>query len=457
MKRILVICLALIVMTLSIQAQNDRSASPIFLQWNDLWRLENDQLTRLTNFESVGNVSISHDGTQLAFTAFADMSMKAVRQSGGYSGVLPNDLWIMDITTGDMRLISGQPQNAIFPPEDTRNMIGISHSPASWSPDGCCLAWGEEYHHPEDYELRQVVYNLASNEEHIITTMPAQYGVPSPIDMRWNKVGILIRDMRWLDGDEITTLHIYSPADVLLNSITIDSKKHLISYDWIDDQGETVIGLRFRDQQNWFRLNPITSEISEIPYPIEYYSPMNPYHSLGIIKTEEGWQATDPNTGQSFDFTSTRNFTLSPDGRSVIFQYDGWNFMVQSAGETSPQLLAQVDEAVYVFWGPSARRVRYHEFRDTVAMRDCANSDNFLLSIGGNGQVLPGDPNTLRALPGVNSSRTGVLPAGTIFEVIGGPTCVDNYTWWQVQFNDLIGWTAQGDGTTDWLKPLIIQ
>lgn len=75
---------------------------------------------------------------------------------------------------------------------------------------------------------------------------------------------------------------------------------------------------------------------------------------------------------------------------------------------------------------------------------------------GGMGRVTPGLPNALRSQPSTNDAISvviGSIPGGGIFTVIQGPACGDGMAWWQVNYNGIIGWTSEGQGTTYWLEP----
>jgi Tol biopolymer transport system component len=75
------------------------------------------------------------------------------------------------------------------------------------------------------------------------------------------------------------------------------------------------------------------------------------------------------------------------------------------------------------------------------------------LVIGQKGQVLPGQSNRVRAAPPSGAILT-VMPAGSVFDVLGGPTCTSNgIAWWQIKFNGIVGWTAEGQGNSYWLQP----
>jgi hypothetical protein len=48
----------------------------------------------------------------------------------------------------------------------------------------------------------------------------------------------------------------------------------------------------------------------------------------------------------------------------------------------------------------------------------------------------------------------GQIPGGTVFVVVSGPQCVSGYAWWQVNYNGVTGWTAEGQGNDYWLEPV---
>jgi uncharacterized protein YraI len=75
------------------------------------------------------------------------------------------------------------------------------------------------------------------------------------------------------------------------------------------------------------------------------------------------------------------------------------------------------------------------------------------LRVGIEAQVAPGTPNSLRAQPSTSSERIGSIPAGGRFAIIGGPRCGNGFTFWQVNYNNIIGWTAEGTDDDYYLVP----
>lgn len=86
----------------------------------------------------------------------------------------------------------------------------------------------------------------------------------------------------------------------------------------------------------------------------------------------------------------------------------------------------------------------------------CPSSDaEERLTIGEQGRVMSGVQLNVRSVAGTNLERIGVAPAGTTFTVLAGSQCADDYTWWQIEFEDnetgelVIGWIAEGDPNTE--------
>ncbi len=72
--------------------------------------------------------------------------------------------------------------------------------------------------------------------------------------------------------------------------------------------------------------------------------------------------------------------------------------------------------------------------------------------------VAGGLPNVIREQPGSSSKLLGQIPPNDTLIVIDGPRCtlLDKIVWWQVNYNNLIGWTGEGQEGTYWLEPVNI-
>ena len=76
------------------------------------------------------------------------------------------------------------------------------------------------------------------------------------------------------------------------------------------------------------------------------------------------------------------------------------------------------------------------------------------LVVGQTGRVTPGDPNNLRASASLQAQLVGQIPGSGAFTVISGPVCGENMAWWEVDYNGLRGWTAEGRGNAYWTEPV---
>jgi Tol biopolymer transport system component len=76
------------------------------------------------------------------------------------------------------------------------------------------------------------------------------------------------------------------------------------------------------------------------------------------------------------------------------------------------------------------------------------------LVIGGQGQVTPGEANNVRDIPARSGTKIGEIPAEAVFTVLDGPVCADEFHWWQVDYQGLIGWTVEGSGSDYFVEPV---
>ncbi len=68
--------------------------------------------------------------------------------------------------------------------------------------------------------------------------------------------------------------------------------------------------------------------------------------------------------------------------------------------------------------------------------------------------TVPNLPNRIRSYPGFSGDVLGQIPAGQQFWIATGPFCAENTAWWQVSYDGIVGWTAEGEAGTYWLEPI---
>ncbi len=54
-------------------------------------------------------------------------------------------------------------------------------------------------------------------------------------------------------------------------------------------------------------------------------------------------------------------------------------------------------------------------------------------------------PLNVRAAPGTDNEVLGRIPIGGVFFVLDGFECTQRYTWYQVEYEGITGWAAEGD------------
>lgn len=72
-------------------------------------------------------------------------------------------------------------------------------------------------------------------------------------------------------------------------------------------------------------------------------------------------------------------------------------------------------------------------------------------------KVTPGPANNLRKNHTLSASIIEQMPGNSTFSIVGGPACQDGHWWWKVNYQGKLGWTAQGDGKTNWIVKTFTQ
>lgn len=70
-------------------------------------------------------------------------------------------------------------------------------------------------------------------------------------------------------------------------------------------------------------------------------------------------------------------------------------------------------------------------------------------------RVIPGgNRNRVRTDPTLNGIEVGRIDPGERFTILDGPLCADGFTWYEVDYFTMVGWTAEGDSENYWLEPI---
>ncbi len=458
-----------------VQAQSDDNA-PLFMLINNqlwAWTIESGTPQSLTERGSIFDLSLSPDGTRLAYMGFADLTIGVLERTGGIGGgALPTDIWVLDIASSLITHVAQQPPDAAFFTDGVPDKA-VSRSNPVWSPDGAMLAWTEQTY--PDFVNQLAVYDFASGSAEIVASgLPPQAGVPAPIEFLWGTAGFVLRSVSMDSaGNFSDAFLVYDAEGNQVSTIAVGSSEHLmIDYFLIEQGGQEYIAVLYNDYL-WDLIDPLTGNIQPLTGAPEMYVVLAPETSLSLALLLDAngeliLRAFYPDGTQAVEFYAglfaEERITLSPSGSTVAFsnflpmipRYEN-TIRVWRDGQGANVPDVSPDQIVnQVAWGPLAWRVREGQtsglpIPDAVI---CPGAPHLQLAVGRQGRVVENlPPNNVRSEPTINSQRLSEIPGGGVFTVIGGPVCADNYAWWQVDYNGLVGWTAEGEGETYWLEP----
>jgi len=85
-------------------------------------------------------------------------------------------------------------------------------------------------------------------------------------------------------------------------------------------------------------------------------------------------------------------------------------------------------------------------------VEDCSEVLPPHLIVGQPAQVAPENASRIRTFPSLEDFILGQSEGGETVVVINGPVCNDNFQWWFVDYEGLMGWSAEGDDDGYWLE-----
>lgn len=69
--------------------------------------------------------------------------------------------------------------------------------------------------------------------------------------------------------------------------------------------------------------------------------------------------------------------------------------------------------------------------------------------------ITEGARQNMRVQPSLDAEIIEQLPAGTIVNILNDVECADGYLWWEIAYNGVIGYVAEGQDDEYWLEPYI--
>ncbi len=474
------------------RAAAQTASDPLIILMNgDLWSWSPNAAApeQLTTWGYVSQPALAPDGDRVAYNAWASVMVDALAQGQPVAGVIPSNIGVLDLATGQTQMIAEQPAGATLDAEGGWQNALMRGKPA-WSPDGTRLAWSELY--APDFVYRLVVFDLTTMSETVIVqNLPSPYADAGNIPVhrvQWSTWGISVHTVavNAESGDFEERLSLYDQSGTLLAEHLIGSSasEFTLLHAWMDFEGTEVIGLLYPSGKQ-FMLDPLSGEQRDMPSPALLVSTSATGPSAALTPAPNNdpesderalWFLLTPDR-QSSEVLDTTGYpgaeivAISPNGLSVAFVGEQVSIWQNDVIAPVPGTEGQAPPAdTAVLWGPVEWRVPSGEdsaealsglsesapeaAAGGVGAPFCQPAPR--LQVGSLGQVTPGLPNVVRSLPrrGPDSLVLGQISGGGVFSVLEGPVC-DNEGrfWWRVNYDGLIGWTPEGQGGIYWAQP----
>src|SRR5579859_1665574 len=264
---------------------------------------------QLTDWHYNDRPFISPDGKWVAYRGVPQYMINHT-YTGPQVAWVPFDMWLLNLDTGKVEIIAGQP-----PDEDGP----VVRSWPTWSPDSRYLAWTELGGNfevtptgPDDESNygHLIVYDMQTRKATTVSRVGASSGdVP---DLAWGEPGIAVQVL-YVGQAEGVSVQIFSPDGKMLIDILVPATDNL---HWVKD-GQNVYLMT-----NGYLFDPKTGDRSDAPPTLEIYSPTTP---SGITltrtidpQTGSTWQLADPGKGV-VSLPNCAEVAIAPDGKEAAY------------------------------------------------------------------------------------------------------------------------------------------
>jgi len=437
----------------------------VVLMDGDLWSYQESTatLTQLTRWGYNETPVISPDGKRVAYASIADIAIEALKRFGDGEVFPPNNLYILDMTTMQPQRIAAQPTGATFM---TGNSAGVyvHRTTPTWSPDSSMLAWIEFSIAPQP-STELVIFDVKANQTRARTSLNMLVIPPFTTGPEWSSSGIFIHLPPTETGGD-TLLVFDGNGSLRLKTPIAIPYESIVDVHWVTQNSAEFVGVSARTGA-WTLINPgtgATSAPSGIPEVANAANAISAYYLTGRA-TQSGlqWLTGDQDIPLNFSGYSSQ-ISIAPSGRALAYASDAVYILRGGQVVRVPGTeRINVNGNGALAWSYGKWRVRARQRpQPTVPpiVMNCPGAPPTRLTIGSIARVTlnPAQPNALNSAAGRPSLHPGItritlIPSGQIFTVLDGPVCVDNYLWWKVNFNNLIGWTAEGEGAVYWVEP----
>lgn len=473
MQKRLILSLLLLFTSLVATAQEDAEYDPLATT-NPLIAYFNDELYQTVDGalepyeacqpdeEMTSQFYLAPTGNHLLIVTLPNIVSEALATVGSVGDTpFGLNLWLCDTATDELeRIFAVEGGDAAFdtqlPPSSQ-----VQSSPV-WSPDGRRIAWSIL-----DLESEQVSLVFYDRVSTTLNTIPIDivtgFSFPAPPFLYWVDETIFfvmptLNDETFVQEDYLYTYDLASGAlsEPLLISSGGEFDDFILDSFPIDTADDGIYLAQRLFEGGWTLLNVTTGEESAMDGLPALFSVNAPDGWATLMDIDEeynyNWQIIP--IGRVLNGYPRSRIAISPDGLAVAYADNTLN--VRSEGG-----VIQVensdgfgdDSSAAVIWGADEWRVVDEAAIVELPLPTCDGTLESRLRPGDDGFVRS-IANNVRDAPSVSAARIGQINGSQEFTVLDGPVCADGFAWYQIQWDEFSGWTAEASDIGYWLAPI---
>jgi hypothetical protein len=449
-----------------------------FIHDNTIWRWEADEeLVQIgEKFPNrIATAKLSPTAENLLVVTYREDIRKLIEAECPCGGTIPTgeEYWALDLQSGETFPVFQQPEVV----EDDSEVKYVG-SPL-WSPDGTKIAWAQNLEYSDIH-----VYDLTTEEASVaIEGVQAQTLVSNLTYLStWTETGI------WVTQVDYSENYKPIPAGVAIYDLSGDIVAEIPPYhelaglpDYQDN--ETYLDYEYGNHYifqeegrdvflthsltGWQLLDVRTGEVEPLNDGILWQIALGAEETSARVSPGIMDDASLPSYNvyipENIFVTklSNLNFFFSTTGRTLVTNVEGNRVTIaripQEGGQATITLPWRPD-------GTIGRQSGYQLRRGVGALLAgirCSGSNlpfriptaSPQYNLSHPAHVLGEVANSIRQDPNRNAGLLGSIPGGDSFAVIDGPRCNDGIAWYKVRYNEIEGWTAEGEDFEYYLAP----
>ncbi len=464
-KRLIIMALFSVLMMASV-AQAQETLPPVLAAVKgDIYAINpvDGSITQLTHHPAIiadggataqRDLAISADGHYLAYKQTPRFFAIAMKNNlTGNLGDVPSDIVVLDLTSGEERVIANQQPNVRY---SDRARLWYRNN-LVWSPDSSQFAYIQTRgnYGETNFQAQLMLYDPLENQ-----TFTFVNGKEPLDEIGWLMEGIASGTTVWDIGGNLITHNYLNEGMIYEHAAQYQYNEYAIvdSADVIPHDGRVYL------------MNSLSGEYSVVDGIQSSVSDTSPDDSLVFVGDDNDTRPAyviNPKTGARFNpprqAPYATDFTLAPDGQRFAYILLGTSVNISDLKGNELVVNLKADTIV---WGRKRYTVASETGEQTASVdptndfhnvKRCGTAAPVALPLEGQGRVVMGSgANNIRKTPSLNTDKVGQIPEGATFKVVYGQqnVCSDGIRWAQVEYQGVTGWTAQGADGKAFLEPV---